>query len=1060
LIHFPDIGITTARSRAGLSRFIRTAPALEARRCRRGRSRPSRLAVALALVVCAAPGARAQIADRDPFVPPIAGTWETVRSMGQPPRWKPVLGLGFGIDRPASEPLLGTTLSLGIYRDVLDPLFGLLGATGEGYVGHRSQRLDGGGRLYLSAPALFVHAGVDWNARLTRPDLFLSATVPTIRGGWFRQGGLLRVDWMPGRDHSVIIGTAVPVGQPFAGRTRPRQVDVRLPRPPRAMRSGPLPPGSVAYDAVAELRRSMTWVMTLHNIFWLTEPRSLGEEDVAGRAGEVIEALVRDLAARDSLLPDRNTYEREIEHYHRTIERAFALALDGVVADPAASARTVAAEARHLALVEVLVPYNRTVGQYKKPDVLDGLIARARARFIAWLEIEKLPDGGSGSVLQVFDAWLAGFEALRAELAGLTQDSRMHWLPLAFALHPDEHETRAEIDAIIERALERPLTSGNATHYIDAAQFQAELHRTIHATETYHVLWIHDYRGRNELGAPDAAGFHQTTEGYLRALLNQVRAYDTTGRLPVYLILLDQHSYEINDSRRWLDLLERPLQHRVRLPARFNDMRTTIEALQDSLRLAVATSRRLAAESAAFGPEWIDNVIKVHVNVTNPSDFSFRSARLLGLPIGADNLMRDHRKIVIRDVTEADPAVGEAILVGVGVGEKYLAETWEDRGLVLQGPAALAAKDMARAVLETQGLRGSDLPQPLRPAPLALDYARRIDDLEAAGATARVLQAHNRTGWGAKDATFVQMLLYDLVPAGTIIYVPDSLWTSYEWLAQLVSAALRGCRVFVVAPARDHAPSAAFPQMSAMQELITRLMVVQDGMRPFIEEAGGELRVGLYTRRAAVHDLTGYLAEVDSTFGAHPFLQELFPFSPESWSVIRAKRDGPPVSGPGLAEDARGRPPLLHRKTQLLADARALADLAAAPGMPAVMQQLLTAEAAAHTRPTESGPLNGQHRLQPALGLMELYRESAGALADSTAAYLMVGSLNKDIRGMALDGEVLAVVSGEWALQAFLDFFLLSGGITWMERVAEVDALLPPYSGLQRLIGRLLHRVL
>ena len=236
-----------------------------------------------------------------------------------------------------------------------------------------------------------------------------------------------------------------------------------------------------------------------------------------------------------------------------------------------------------------------------------------------------------------------------------------------------------------------------------------------------------------------------------------------------------------------------------------------------------------------------------------------------GPPIGADNLMRDHRKIVIRDVTEENPAAGEVILAGVGVGEHYATPTWDDRGLILRGPAALEAKERARDVLERHGLTGRRLPAPLRRQDPTRDYLRQVEALEASGATARVLQVHNRTGWGEKDATFLQMLIYDLVPPGTVIYVPDSLWTSYEWMGQLVSAALRGCRVYVVAPAFSNAPSSDFPVMSTMQELVTRLVLVGEAFEDVITAVGGELRVGLYTRVAPLDDLPGVLADVDTT---------------------------------------------------------------------------------------------------------------------------------------------------------------------------------------------------
>jgi hypothetical protein len=1000
-----------------------------------------------------------QFTGEDRFVPPIAGTWDPVESMGQPPRWKPFIGFGFGMDRLTGEPQVGATGSLGFYRDIVNPVFGLLGGTAQAYFGQRGERLDGGVRLYASAPALFLHAGVDWNARLERSDFVLSVSAPPLRGGWFRRGGELRVDWVPGREQSLVIGTTVPLGQRFSGRTRPRSVDVELPRPPAARRLPPPPPTAPAHTAVLELRHSIEWIGNLHNIFWMTEPRALRQSGTVERMRQVLGDLRLSLAARDSLLPGRNTYEREIEYYHATLDRAFGLALGAAPAQAEAHGTQLADRARHIALVEVVLPYNRTIGQYKQPDVLDGLIARARARFVATLELENGSDEhDSRAALQVFDAWLTGFEQLRQWLARLTNDSRMQWLPLGLVMRANEHQTREQIDRIIELALGREILGGNATLYINAPQFQPELERSIHEAQVYHVLWIHDFRGRNEMGEPDRAGFEQMTNGYMRALLNRVREYDDTGRLPVFILMLDQHSYEIYDSRIWLDVLERPLTHRAVLPPQFTEMQQTFDALQDSLRQAVRESRRLSAEVVAFGEEWVERVIKVHVNVTNPSDFSFRSRRLLGLPIGGDNLMRDHRKIVIRDVTESDPALGEVILTGVGVGEKYRSATWEDRGVIIHGPAALGAKTAAREVLQRNGLGGDALPQPLRPQPFALDYAQRITDLEATGMTARVTQAHNRTGWGAKDATYVQMLLYDLAPAGTVIYVPDSLWTNYEWLAQLVSAALRGCLVFVVAPAAEHAPSAGFPQMSVMHDLMTRLVIVQEQLGSVIREAHGELHVGFYTRRAAMDDLPARLREAEENLARHEFLRRIFPFAAGARNVMQRFAAG--ESLPDLPDDARGRPPQMHRKTQLIASAPLLAALARSDDLPAVLDGLLQAETEYLVRTPESGPLPQQERFQPSLRLLDLYRSLPRDMQETEPLYFMVGSLNKDVRSMALDGEAIALVTGGWALQPYVDFFLLSGAVTWVDSVEAVHELLPPYRRWQRVIGRMLHRVL
>jgi hypothetical protein len=48
-------------------------------------------------------------------------------------------------------------------------------------------------------------------------------------------------------------------------------------------------------------------------------------------------------------------------------------------------------------------------------------------------------------------------------------------------------------------------------------------------------------------------------------------------------------------------------------------------------------------------------------------------------------------------------------------------------------------------------------------------------------------------------------------------------------------------------------------------------------------------------------------------------------------------------------------------------------------------------------------------------------------------------------------------VAGAHAAQAFMDFVLLTGGITWVQSVEQAGALLPPKSRLQRWVGRVLH---
>ena len=1000
------------------------------------------------------------------FKAPLDGSWEPVRSLGQPSIWKPFAGLSLGAGREDDRDVNAYVGNIGVFRDIGRPLKGLLGWQAEGYAGSTGGELDGGGRFLLRSQLLFLSGGVDYNLR--REDLrgIVSLIFPPVRGGMFTRGGQIRVDWLPGEDDLFLAGLTFPLGQPRIGVSRPKAVEVAVPDRTGGIASGPRPSqqagGASERDSVLgheleELEGAARRVTRLSFLFWGLESGS-STEDVVRATEAAVRGLKAELAARDSLKPGTRPHEREMLLYHESLERAFGLARGALdSASALEEGRTIAGHARRFMLQEVFFPYNRLIGRYKSPDTIRGYAARARARFAAWLALECSAPTDS-TVLGVFDAWVGTLESIRESLSDLTDDSRQNWLPMALALRPEEHRTQAQIDALLADALGSPLSRGNALLYFTAQQFQVELTRSIHEAERYHVLWIHDYRGVDVAGRPDRVGYYQTALGYLAALTRRVREYDATGRLPVYLLLLDQHYYDRNDSRLWMDLLENPLGHRVKLPREYGAMAGVISAWQDSLAWAVRDSRRMQADADAFGRDWIGRVVKVHVNITNPADFTFRTTKLLGLPIGADELMRDHRKIVIRDVTEADPTAGEVMVAGVGVGDSYTSDTWEDRAVLLTGPVAADFKASVREVLQRNGMAERDLPPPIRAEPRGPDWDEQVAGLEAAGATARMLQAQNRTGWGEKDATFVQMFLWDLVPPGTVIYVPDSLWTNALWLAQLVSAALRGCEVYVVAPALANAPSAGFPQMSATRELFASLFVVARDLGEVIRQSGGDLRVGLYTRRSPIGPAGPKLWEVDTTYAKYAFLRSQYPFPEATWQMLwthRASLDSLAATvRDSLTQDVEAPLPRMHRKTQFMASAALVHALAAQPETHEAVDLLMRGWEEGITVTPESRPIPHQGRLAVTRRLFAGYAGLPAELRDSSLLYFSVGSLNMDTRGMALDGEVIAVVSGEWSLVAWLDFWSLFGSTTWIERLEELAELLPEQGWLQRWLSR------
>jgi hypothetical protein len=276
----------------------------------------------------------------------------------------------------------------------------------------------------------------------------------------------------------------------------------------------------------------------------------------------------------------------------------------------------------------------------------------------------------------------------------------------------------------------------------------------------------------------------------------------------------------------------------------------------------------------------------------------------------------------------------------------------------------------------------------------------------------------------------------------------------------LVGAALRGCRVFVVSPALENAPSAGIPQMSRANEVFTRFVVIQDQMSPEIEAAGGLFRVGIYNRDVDVGDIPAEARTVAEGVARADFFREEFPFDPSVYRAIdemeaelRARGFEPAY----LAEDVEKRKPKLHFKAQFFASPQALDELIPLPGWAPLMRAYLAAraeqtrrrEAAADARDLRAALAAEAERLVDAWG-EALSPEDREKLV----YYLVIGSHNQDYRGKIMDGEVLIAVSRAEAMIAFLDFVHLLALTTWVEHVDEVDALLPRHSGFWRWVGR------
>lgn len=976
------------------------------------------------------PPAAAQAPDRGAPVADGGRIW----SMGQPPtiKWQGTLTVD-----PTADAALA---ALGVERAVGNPLAGIFTLRAEAVAGAGRAGAEGGLRLLGVSPLVRLHTGLDYDVRRHRLDWVVGTDFNVRRGGVFGYGTRLRLGWLPSRDQTLQLGLTVPFGQ-HAGRTRPRSDKTPL---AAAVPPATRPPAAVA----AALRAFRAAADDVARLSMPLQPR-LG--------GDAVEAVAADVAAVTALAPADTVLRTMIEAW----PALFAAAATAYGEDRAAL-EPLAHLARRIVLDEVVLPFDGLLGQRRATGTLYAFVPAAERRLAAALDRAGLTAGQRTAALAAFHGALREFDGVRRDLWHVWHDDRRVFLPPQLALAAEEADSQPEIDALLERVTGDRFTEGNRVDYVVNEAFQFELAQTVAAARRHHVLWIHDVRGEADRGTVDRVSALQVRE-YLEALAVHVERYDETGTLPEYHIILDQFYYEGYNGRRWMTLLEHPLTHRIGLPADSAATEQDLRDAQAALQRAVAASRRLQDGRARFGDGWLHALVKVHVHITHPSDFSFWGDGLFPLIGMPDNLMRDHRKIAFYDLSEDDPTEGEALFSGMGLGEHYAGATWEDRALIVKGPAALAVKAAARRLLERQGVPPGRLPDAFRTRPLGAEYAARADAfrdelLTSIIPSARVLQNHNDVGYGVKPATAAKALLLSVMPRGSVLMSPDSLWESELWASLMAGSALRGCRVLVIAPSRDNAPGTSWLVTARMHLVMSRLLALSQGLAPRLAAEGGLLKVGLFNQRSAVGDVGGRIEEARRNYdAAGAWFKTLLPIGDATLDRLRERaRSLVPTYTPSYLVDTPPEArPKLHMKGLFAVSRSAWDGVFAMPEMTDVLLSYLDERAR-----QVSGAQRNVRALPEAVwkaGRRLIAARAEQLSPEDTARfvqYLQVGSSNMNDRSLLLDGEVALTVAGLGAQAGVVDFALVSGLSTWVETQAQIDALLPSPSWFQRLIAR------
>lgn len=952
-------------------------------------------------------------------------------SMGQPLRWQPYAAALALANRNGEGQ--AASLLVGVHRSVTSPVTGLIGGAAELY-GNASGAFPGvGTRVMATSKLVALAAGLDWHLSRGRVDLALSYQSAVRRGGLLGHGSLLRIDWLPTRGRMLGVGITAPLLQPYAGRTRPVRTSVAL-------------PGAGTYDADAGDSLS---------------PAAESALQRAAHAASLVRASGSLYSPSDARRiaggPGAAAAARE---YLTSLARAF-----GAAAGDSMAGERLAQRAREGLLRDVLLPFNALFGQVKDNDDIAPLAATAQSSFARVLrDSSGVNVARHGAILRVHARWLAIVDGVHDDLSAQWKDSRVLWLPLQLALAPEQYDEQTEVDSLIARVVGRPFTDQNALALLRSSDLPLEIARSIYTARDYHVLWMHDFTGtRTKTNTVDNLGYSMVADVYLPALTAAVQRYDRTGRMPTYTIVLDQFWYEPREGRLWMTMLENPLSASMRLPGDNADRERHLRARQEALRAAVAGSRRLQADAQGNGGEaWLRRIVKVNVSIANPSDFSFRSHHIIpALPFTPDNMVRDHRKIAFHDLTEADPYRGGMLLMGVGIGEHYASDTWEDRGYRIRGPATLEVRDALVRFLKQNGFGDDDIPEPLRAVKSAATVERAMNRGDYVG---RALQVHNDVGFGAKRASAARAMLYNLAQAGSVVIVPDPLWLSAEWAAMLAGAASRGARVHVIAPAVENAPSPHPPLLALSHDVMLRLVELSTELGSALKREGGELRVGLFAARAHVDDAAGRRREVREGLQRAPWIRDLIPFDARTLAVLdradaQVASDGNDATD--FARDERPRAPQLHMKTQLIARPGAIAAFVRQPGWEDVLASTMVVQSQRTASFADQlGFTTPEVDSSAARGADALLRGYERAVSEAerkrVSFYYTIGTQNHDPRGMMLDGEATMLVSGIPAAAGLVDLYSLMARSTWVRSQAELERLLPPRSEWLRWLAHLI----
>ncbi len=369
------------------------------------------------------------------------------------------------------------------------------------------------------------------------------------------------------------------------------------------------------------------------------------------------------------------------------------------------------------------------------------------------------------------------------------------------------------------------------------------------------------------------------------------------------------------------------------------------------------------------------------------------------------------------------------------------------------GPALLDLKVEAQRLLKSQGFRAFELPPYLKGDPFPADYDNQCRQLLDRGWNSSVLLVMNDTGYGKKECTVLKAAVYNLAAPGSVLFSYDSLWISEFWAGMLISAALRGVKVYTIAPTPDHAPSSAKATLVLMRETQDQLFRAREYFETDIGAAGGSLRTGFYALEPGVSDPRGRIEAFLDGIERNQFVLKEFPIHDVMVEALRGLKDRTVVSSgdtmcempPQIQCDHK---PFLHLKAQYYTTKEVFEALSMNEWATVAQEYHHIRDRQIRGCPTPSIcpdilrllPLGHHPDCRAVNGQLD---SAADVSTNPWIQSWLIGSQNQDRRGMLLDGEVMAAISGFNGLISLPDFLFLLFTATWPETHDEFARSFP-----------------